>query len=70
MSPTRYSSLFRNRWTALIWATGVCLTAVEFTASTDIGGNATEIAANAVSPAEDADNMRQLQALVAQIERK
>ena len=70
MSPTRYSNFFRNRWTALIWAAGICWTAVEFTACTDIGGNDTEIAANAVSPAEDAANMKQLQALVAQIERK
>lgn len=65
MSPTRYSSLFRNRWVALMWAAGICWSAVEFTACTDIGSE-DAVAANAT----DAADMNRLQALVAELEKK
>ena len=70
MSPTCYSNLFRNRWTALIWAAGICWGAVEFTACTDIGSNDAVASANATTAADDAANLNRLEVLVSQLEKK
>lgn len=32
MFPFRYSTIFRNRWFAVLWAAGICWMAIEFAA--------------------------------------
>ena len=40
MYPFRYSSIFRSRWMALLWAAGILWTAYDFAAPDgDNGGN-------------------------------
>ena len=59
MIPMRY--IFRSRWAALIWAAGICLSAVHFA-----GGDAD---ANGVDAANSADsNAAQASALAAELD--
>lgn len=37
MFPFRTSSIFRNRWIALLWAAGICWTAIDLAGSADSG---------------------------------
>ncbi|WP_076068257.1 hypothetical protein [Sphingomonas montana] len=68
MSPTRYSSLFRNRWLTIMWAAGVCWSAVEFTSCMDLGPP-DGVAAQTTAATDDAASLNELQALVGQLEK-
>ncbi|WP_404712474.1 hypothetical protein [Sphingomonas sp. MMS24-J13] len=46
MIPLRY--IFRSRWAALIWAIGICWTAVSFA-----GGDASKLTVNAANSADN-----------------
>jgi len=60
-----WSSLFRSRWAALLWAGGICWSAVRFVPSEP----APEIQANAfTTDADDAAQIQHLQGLVAKLE--
>jgi hypothetical protein len=54
MLPFRYSTLFRNRWFAVLWGAGICYMAVEIVgqepqvASTEVG-QGTDITGSPVS---------------------
>jgi hypothetical protein len=39
MFPFRYSSIFRSRWMALLWAAGICWTAYDYAAPDADSGN-------------------------------
>jgi hypothetical protein len=67
MLPIRHSSIFRSRWWALLWAGGICWSAIAFVSpsSDDDGANATST--NATTAGDDAD-MQHLQALVAELQ--
>jgi hypothetical protein len=65
MLPIRHSSLFRSRWMALLWAGGICWSAVSFvTPSTDEDS----VPATNVSAADQAADLQHLQALVGKLE--
>jgi hypothetical protein len=40
MYPFRYSTIFRSRWMALLWAAGICWMAYDFAAPDNAGNNA------------------------------
>ncbi len=42
MFPFRYSSIFRSRWIALIWAAGIIWTAVDFAGGSKATNNSDE----------------------------
>jgi hypothetical protein len=65
MLPIRHASLFRSRWLALLWAGGVCWSAVAFmtpSTSDDDGQSAN------MSDADQAANLSRLQALVGKLQ--
>lgn len=41
MFPMKYSTIFRNRWMALIWAAGIIWFAYDFAAPSEQSANAT-----------------------------
>jgi hypothetical protein len=64
MLPIRHSSLFRSRWMALLWAGGICWSAIAFvTPSTEEDDTSIN-----VSAADQAADLRHLQALVGKLE--
>lgn len=60
-----WSSLFRSRWAALIWAVGICWTAIGL--MPDAPPPADD-QSNAATPADDAAQVQHLQQLVAKLE--
>jgi hypothetical protein len=65
MLPIRHSSLFRSRWMALLWAGGICWSAISFvTPSTDED----KVPVSNASTADQAADLRQLQSLVGKLE--
>ena len=64
MFPFRYSSIFRSRWMALLWAAGILWTAYDFAApDADAAGNngqAADEGLNAADVAAIRDNLNQL----------
>ena len=64
-----WSSLFRSRWAALLWAGSICWTAISFVPSEpvpDEGANTS--ASTAPIAADDAAQIAHLQGLVAKLE--
>jgi len=67
MLPIRTSSIFRSRWTALLWAGGIIWSAVEFTGSSRDGQPAQDAATTDASGADvDAAQMKQAEKLLEQ----
>ena len=65
MLPIRTSSIFRSRWTALLWAGGIIWSAVEFTGSARHEGDAAD-ATDASGAKVDPEQMKQAQKLLQQ----
>lgn len=65
MFPFRYSSIFRSRWIACLWAAGICWTAYDFVPQKPEAENAQQEApANAAGDALDSADMKALEAAV------
>jgi hypothetical protein len=63
MYPFRYSSIFRSRWMALLWAAGILWTAYDFAAPDgDAAGNnqASDMPINSADVAAIQDQLNQL----------
>jgi hypothetical protein len=58
MFPMRFSTIFKNRWWALIWAAGIIWFAYDF-AGTAPQSDANNVTANAVT-ADDQDKVSQV----------
>jgi hypothetical protein len=70
MLPIRTSSIFRSRWTALLWAAGIIWTAVQFAGSPSPDQQSGNAAVTDASGAEvDAEQMKQAEKLLDQFGR-
>lgn len=65
MLPIRHSSLFRSRWVALLWAGGICWSAIVFVTPSTDEDRPPDINASAADQAAD---LQHLQALVGKLE--
>ena len=50
MLPIKHSTIFKSRWWALLWAAGICWTAVEVAQGAGDGGGNAAANASAASP--------------------
>jgi len=67
MLPIRTSSIFRSRWTALLWAGGIIWSAVEFAGPAEKDESTANAATTDATGAEvDAAQMKQAEALLQQ----
>ena len=64
MYPFRYSTIFRSRWMALLWAAGICWIAYDFAApdqdSGNIQANASDMPLNSADVAAIQEQLNQL----------
>lgn len=66
MLPIRHSSLFRSRWMALLWAGGICWSAISFVGTSAPGDD--DAKSGNVSEGDRAADLNQVQALVGKLE--
>jgi len=59
MFPMRFSTIFKNRWMALVWAAGIVWFAYDFAGSTpqDDGNNVTTDGTGAPVPDQDSNRI-------------
>jgi hypothetical protein len=62
MYPFRYSSIFRSRWMALLWAAGILWTAYDFAApdGDNAGNNQADMPINSADVAAIQEQLNQL----------
>lgn len=68
MIPMRHSTIFKNRWFALLWAAGICWMAVSFAGRDESQGDEASNKAAAAKPAGDDAEIKALKATLKRVE--